>query len=65
MKTKYKHGDIIEFCGDSFMILKNYGESGRVQEYFQGGNMGIIIDPFYWKFENEECKLAREGTWNL
>lgn len=56
----FKRYDLIEFAGDYFQVLKNYGTCGRVQEYFPSGNVGTIIDPFYWEFEGEKCKKVTE-----
>ena len=57
----FKKYDIIEYAGDYFMVLKNYGHKGRVQEYFPGGNVGEIIDPFYWVYEGLECSLVNHA----
>lgn len=60
----FKRYDIIEYAGDYFMVLKNYGHKGRVQEYFPGGNVGEIIDPFYWVYEGLECSLVNHAHMN-
>ncbi|MFW6242902.1 MAG: hypothetical protein ACOC2W_01975 [bacterium] len=59
METNWNFGDIIEYSENLFMVLKNYGYKGRVQEYFPGGNTGTIIDNFYWQINNETCKLIQ------
>lgn len=47
---KFKRGDLINYAGDYFRILENYGRSGKVQEYPNGG----IISKFYWNFNGIE-----------
>lgn len=56
----FKTYDIIEYADDFFMVLKNYGYKGRVQEYFleECWCTGEIIDPFYWVYEGLECRLV-------
>lgn len=56
----FKTYDIIEYADDYFMVLKNYGSKGRVQEYFPGGRVGEIIEPFYWVYEGLECRLVSQ-----
>ena len=51
MEADFKYGDIIEFCGDRFLVLENYGESGKVVEYPEGET----IESFYWEFEGTKC----------
>ena len=55
----FKYGDIIEFCDEWYLVLNNYGTTGRVQEYYKGGNVGDIIDPFYWQFGDAKCVLVK------
>lgn len=31
-KPDFKKGDIIEFCGDTFEVLENWGSTGKVKE---------------------------------
>lgn len=65
MKQLLKHvlsdcfipGDIIEWAGDKFEVLENHGDSGKVKEYPDGE----IIQPFYWVFEGEKCKLWKRN----
>ena len=60
----FKTYDIIEYAGDYFMVLKNYGHCGRVQEYFPGGNVGEIVEPFYWVYEGLECRKVNHAHMN-
>lgn len=54
MEFNFKKGDIIEFCGDEFVVIENYGDSGKVKE---NSKQGCTINPFYWKYSGETCKL--------
>lgn len=47
-------GDIIEFAGDQYLVLENWGSSGKVKEY--PGD--TVISPFYWEFEGEAAKVV-------
>jgi hypothetical protein len=49
----FQPGDIIDFCGEHYTVLQNYGRSGMVQD--AGGD---LINPFYWKFDGAECRLV-------
>lgn len=59
----FKSTDIIEFCDEKYLVLENYGNSGKVQVYPNG----IIIDPFYWNFSGTLCNLVKrdliESSW--
>lgn len=48
----FEQGEVIEFCGDWFVVNKNHGNSGEVTEY----DGGATISPFYWTFEGEPCR---------
>jgi outer membrane biogenesis lipoprotein LolB len=52
----FHEGDIIEFCGDTFEVLKNYGCTGKVRENCQDG---AIIGNFYWEYQGTQCKLVK------
>lgn len=54
MKSNFKSGDIIVFCNEEFIVIENYGSSGKVKENCDGGN---IINNFYWEYQGEKCKL--------
>ena len=54
MEADFQYGDIIEFCGDRFLVLENYGDRGKVVEYPKGEDP-VEIDPFYWEFEGSKC----------
>lgn len=51
-KVPFKTGDVVEFCGEQYVVMTNHGSSGRVRD---AG--GAEIAPFYWKFQGEECRL--------
>lgn len=53
MQKDFKPGDIIQYAGDTFKVLKNHGDSGRVQEYPNGD----IIEPFYWWLDGFESVI--------
>jgi len=56
-KPFFKEGDIIEFCDDQFVVLKDFGYSGKVQENCKNG----AIVNCYWEFQGERCKLVKDG----
>lgn len=54
--SDFKKGDIIEFCGDQYIVEENHGNSGVVQEYpAQDGKIR-----FYWTFQGERCTLVKK-----
>lgn len=58
MKKDFKKYDLIEYSGDTFVVLENNGHYGMVEEYDPDRN-GDVISPFYWEFEGEECILLK------
>ena len=48
----FEKGEIIQFSGDRYEVLENYGRSGRVKALSDGG---ITVDNFWWIFEEELC----------
>ncbi len=56
VKMDFKPGDVIEYCGEEYLVLENQGTRGRVQENYEDGD---IIYPFYWSFDGRECKLVK------
>jgi hypothetical protein len=42
----FQRGDMIEFAGDLYIVLANFGTRGIVRLL----NTDTIFDPFYWKF---------------
>lgn len=54
MKTNFKVGDVIVFCNEEFIVLENWGDSGKVKENSKNGN---VIGKFYWEYYGEKCKL--------
>ena len=50
-RTPFDVGDIIEFSGERYEVVVNYGDSGRVKEL--GGSESF---PFSWEYEGEKCK---------
>jgi hypothetical protein len=47
----FTRGEEIEFCGDRYTVLENFGESGTVEE--RGGSGPI---QFQWVFQGEPCR---------
>lgn len=58
METDFKPGDLISFCDEEFVVVENYGTSGRVRILDEQGE----ISPFYWRYNGEECKLLRRAN---
>jgi hypothetical protein len=52
----FRTGDIIEFCGETFEVIKNWGDSGEVRENCPNG---AFIGRFYWEYAGEKCKLVK------
>lgn len=46
-------GDIIEFAGQQYLVIENWGQMGKVKEYPEG----TIIERFAWRLEGEEAKV--------
>lgn len=57
MEFNFKQGDIVEFCNEEFIVIENYGNSGKVRENHKDG---VIITKFYWEYYGEKCVL-KEG----
>ena len=57
MKTNFKKDDIIEYCGEEYIVLENHGDSGKVKENCENG---ITIYPFHWEAYGERCILISE-----
>ena len=57
IKQPFESGDTIEFCDELFIVIENYGKSGRVRE----SNSSTVINNFFWEFENDNCKLIEKG----
>lgn len=56
-KAPFKVGDTIEFCGERVVVLAAHNEKyGRVRNSF-----GDVVDPFYWTFGDQQCKLVISG----
>lgn len=56
-KAPFKAGDTIEFCGEWVVVLAAHNEKyGRVRNSF-----GDVVDPFYWTFGDQQCKLVISG----
>lgn len=47
----FEQWERIEYCDDHFVVLANYGRTGRVSVPGEGK----VIDPFYWTFEGVAC----------
>jgi len=53
MKTNFKPGDKVEFCGIKAKVIANYGDSGIVEISGEGRMT------WRWVFEGEAVKLAK------
>ena len=53
--SDFDRGDIIEFCGDRYEVIKNYGNSGLVREHPDGD-----IIAFYWVFQGTKCTIVKK-----
>ena len=54
MINNFNIGDIIIFCNEEFVVIKNYGNFGTVKENCENGE---LIHKFYWEYQGEHCKL--------
>lgn len=55
----FKKGDILEYCGELFEVLKNYGNSGsviHVNDDFERLE-DVPNNNFYWSAYGADCKL--------
>lgn len=51
-------GDWIEMFDERYLVLKNYGNRGRVRLI----NTQMIIDPFYWSFQGMEARRVKRNV---
>lgn len=51
----FQPGNVIEFCGDRYEVLANYGRCGRVRCLDDGDS---VCEPFYWKLGEDESVLV-------
>lgn len=56
--SNFISGDVIEYANDLYIVLENTGTSGKVCEYH---DTSTIIEPFYWNYDGEKCKLIKRG----
>jgi hypothetical protein len=54
----FKEGEEVDFCGESFIVLKNYGTRGKVRPL--GEN--YTIDPFYWEYQGMEVRRVKRNV---
>lgn len=52
----FTRGERVEYCGDHFVVVDNFGTTGRVREAYEGGS---TIYPFYWDFQGELVRRAQ------
>lgn len=53
----FQKNDIITFCGETFLVIENHGNSGKVAECDnEGACNDTIIQPFYWTFQGTQCE---------
>ena len=45
----FEPGEVIEFCGDQYTVVSNYGDHGEVDTHGEG------VVKFCWVFEDTEC----------
>jgi hypothetical protein len=48
----FTEGEIINFFGESYVVMKNSGRRGVVRPFGET----YKIDPFYWEFNGMECR---------
>lgn len=51
----FQEGEEVDFCGESFVVLKNYGSRGRVMPLGET----LIIDPFYWEYQGMQVRRVK------
>lgn len=56
-RTDIDSGDIIEFAGQEYLVIENWGQVGKVKEYPEG----VVIERFAWYFEGEEAKVISKS----
>ena len=47
----FESGELIEFCGDRYEVVANYGSSGKVKCLGESD-----VFSFHWVFEGEPCR---------
>lgn len=53
----FEPGDIIDFCGDQYEVVANYGNSGKVRPLGETGTIN-----FYWVFQGTAATLVKAVT---
>lgn len=56
MRTDFKPGDKVEFCGERAVVVANYGSSGLVEIPGEGRCH------WYWEFQGEPVRLVEEAA---
>jgi Mn-dependent DtxR family transcriptional regulator len=54
-EERFKENELVEFCEDEYVVLKNYGSRGRVRML----NTHMVIDPFYWEFQGMAARRVK------
>jgi hypothetical protein len=52
----FRQDEIIEYSDDLYVVLKNYGNRGKVRLL----NTYLTIDPFYWEFDGTEARRVKK-----
>jgi hypothetical protein len=52
--SDFEPGDIVEFCGEEGVVVRNYGHDGKVRQ-------GSDIMTWKWIFEGIKVKLVRKA----
>lgn len=55
----FEKGEEIEYAGDHFEVVENYGDSGRVKYLNDDSN---DVFPFHWHAYGEDCKRINGAT---
>jgi len=50
-RQAFKQGEIISYCGDTFEVIENFGDTGTVKETGKGGT---VVTGFHWNFAGEK-----------
>lgn len=53
MSSAFQKGDVIEYAGELYEVIENYGNSGRVRHPNDTSGESML---FYWTFGGESCR---------
>lgn len=57
-KFNFVKGDVVEFCGELFFVVKNEGSKGVVNPIGES----YYLSDFYWDYEGEITTFVRKPT---